>query len=131
MTAQEKSSGLGRLRADGANSEVVSCTYLPPSFPTPTSTMLRSVTTAATANPASVRIPITTPFTQSSLSTIRSTLANAHAGPNMRDAEESHAAVLVPLCNVDGRPGVLLEVRGKLRTHSGEVRYVYAAPRKA
>ncbi|KAF9245297.1 hypothetical protein BU15DRAFT_85628 [Melanogaster broomeanus] len=37
---------------------------------------------------------------------------------------EAHAAVLVPLCNVDDVPGVLLEVRGRLRTHSGEVRYV-------
>jgi hypothetical protein len=29
------------------------------------------------------------------------------------------------LCNVDGVPGVLLELRGgKLRSHAGEVRYV-------
>ncbi|KAI0726706.1 NUDIX hydrolase domain-like protein [Fomitopsis betulina] len=84
--------------------------------------MLRSITTAA-ANPPSVRIPITTPFTSSSLSTIRTTLANAHAGPNIRDAGESHAAVLIPLCNVNGQPGVLLEVRGQLRTHSGEVSF--------
>ncbi|KDN42830.1 hypothetical protein RSAG8_06584, partial [Rhizoctonia solani AG-8 WAC10335] len=33
------------------------------------------------------------------------------------------AAVLVPLCNVDGRPGLLLEVRGKLRNHAGEVSF--------
>ncbi|EPT04895.1 hypothetical protein FOMPIDRAFT_1112414 [Fomitopsis schrenkii] len=85
--------------------------------------MLRSITTTVTANPTCVRIPITSPFTSSSLSTIRSTLANVHAGPNTRDAEESHAAVLIPLCNVDGLPGVLLEVRGQLRTHSGEVSF--------
>jgi hypothetical protein len=36
---------------------------------------------------------------------------------------ETHAAVLVPLCNVHDKPGILFEVRGKLRTHSGEVRY--------
>jgi hypothetical protein len=33
------------------------------------------------------------------------------------------AAVLVPLCNVNGQPGLLLEVRGQLRNHGGEVRY--------
>ncbi|KAF8738827.1 NUDIX domain, partial [Rhizoctonia solani] len=33
------------------------------------------------------------------------------------------AAVLVPLCNVNGRPGLLLEVRGKLRNHGGEVSF--------
>ncbi|KAG8220877.1 hypothetical protein J3R82DRAFT_2374 [Butyriboletus roseoflavus] len=36
------------------------------------------------------------------------------------DPTEPHAAVLVPLCNVNDTPGVLLEVRGKLRTHAGE-----------
>ena len=92
--------------------------------------MLRSITTSATTNPISVRIPITSPFTRLSLNTIRSILANTDAGSNIRDAEESHAAVLIPLCNVNGQPGILLEVRGKLRTHSGEVRCVWAAPRK-
>ncbi|KAG2056879.1 hypothetical protein BDR06DRAFT_988452 [Suillus hirtellus] len=34
---------------------------------------------------------------------------------------EVNAAVLVPLCNVDGVPGVLLELRGgKLRSHAGD-----------
>ncbi|KAJ1306781.1 hypothetical protein OPQ81_007767 [Rhizoctonia solani] len=33
------------------------------------------------------------------------------------------AAVLVPLCNVNGQPGLLLEVRGKLRNHGGEVSF--------
>ena len=32
------------------------------------------------------------------------------------------ASVLIGLCNVDGVSGVLLEVRAKLRTHSGEIR---------
>ena len=36
---------------------------------------------------------------------------------------ESHAAVLVPLCSLNDNPGLLLEVRGKLRVHSGEVRW--------
>ncbi|KAG8713977.1 hypothetical protein FRC11_010309, partial [Ceratobasidium sp. 423] len=33
------------------------------------------------------------------------------------------AAVLVPLCNVNGQPGLLLEVRGNLRNHGGEVSF--------
>ena len=36
---------------------------------------------------------------------------------------ETHAAVLVPLCNLNDNPGLLFEVRGKLRAHSGEVRW--------
>ena len=57
--------------------------------------------------------------------TDRDALASAFSeSENRHDASERHAAVLVPFCNVDGKPGVLLEVRGKLRTHSGEVRYV-------
>ncbi len=38
------------------------------------------------------------------------------------DPKEVHAAVLIPLCNVNDQPGILLELRGKLRTHSGEIR---------
>jgi len=38
---------------------------------------------------------------------------------------ETHAAVIIPLCNLNGNPGLLLEVRGKLRTHSGEVRCAF------
>ena len=36
---------------------------------------------------------------------------------------ETHATVLVPLCNLNDNPGLLLEVGGKLRAHSGEVRW--------
>jgi len=39
------------------------------------------------------------------------------------DQPEPTAAVLLPLCNVNGKGGILFEVRGKLRHHSGEVRY--------
>lgn len=40
--------------------------------------------------------------------------------PNVREA-----AVLMPLCNVDGKPSVLFTVRNlNLRTHRGEIRYV-------
>ena len=38
------------------------------------------------------------------------------------DPKEKHAAVLIPLCNINDKAGILLELRGKLRTHSGEVR---------
>ena len=37
-------------------------------------------------------------------------------------SNEQHAAVLIPLANVNDVPGILLEVRGALRTHAGEVR---------
>ncbi|KAI0295960.1 NUDIX hydrolase domain-like protein [Russula brevipes] len=43
--------------------------------------------------------------------------------PFTRKPKEKHAAVLIPLCNVNNQPGVLLELRGKLRTHSGEVSF--------
>ncbi|CAE6441148.1 unnamed protein product [Rhizoctonia solani] len=46
--------------------------------------------------------------------------------PTANSTEEDlrrRAAVLVPLCNVNGRPGLLLEVRGKLRNHGGEVSF--------
>ena len=42
------------------------------------------------------------------------------------DPTETHAAVLVPFCNLNGNPGILLEVRGKLRAHSGEVRWTFS-----
>ena len=67
---------------------------------------------------------LTAPFTRKSLHAIRSALSQAyHEEKHQFDPSERHAAVLVPLCNVKDRPGILFEVRGnKLRTHSGEVR---------
>lgn len=65
------------------------------------------------------------PFTRNALESIRSVLSKS-ASPGGKHNTLKHpgnAAVLIPLCNVQGVPGVLLEVRGKfLRTHSGEVR---------
>ncbi|TCD71865.1 hypothetical protein EIP91_003208 [Steccherinum ochraceum] len=83
------------------------------------------VTSARSA--ASV-VSLTSPFTPSTLLTIRSTLNAAysraeHNSEYQYDPSETHAAVLVPLCNVNNKPGILLEVRGKLRTHSGEVSF--------
>lgn len=73
--------------------------------------------------PSSSIIPLTAPFTRASLAKIRDTLAGAVNQDGVApDPTESHAAVLVPFCNVNNTPGVLLEVRGKLRSHAGEVR---------
>ncbi|KAI5995661.1 hypothetical protein EDD15DRAFT_2509570 [Pisolithus albus] len=82
--------------------------------------------TLAHANPPVGRTSSVAPFTRNSLGAVRAALsdyttsAGLSGGP---DPNESHAAVLVPLCNVDGVPGVLLEVRGNLRSHPGEVRH--------
>ena len=66
---------------------------------------------------------LTSPLTRRTLSNIRNILAqNYDQETNRYDPAERHAAVLVPFCNVNDKPGILLEVRGKLRTHSGEVR---------
>ncbi|EGN96628.1 hypothetical protein SERLA73DRAFT_184736 [Serpula lacrymans var. lacrymans S7.3] len=74
--------------------------------------------------PASSIISLTSPFTKISLQAIKNTLVQ-HASKTSNDAspDEIHAAVLIPFCNVNNIPGVLLEVRGKLRTHSGEVSF--------
>ncbi|KAI0820360.1 NUDIX hydrolase domain-like protein, partial [Trametes gibbosa] len=69
-------------------------------------------------------VSLTQPLTRRSCKAIRSALQSAYAQTeDTLDPAEAHAAVLVPFCNVDGRPGILLEVRGKLRTHSGEVSF--------
>ncbi|KAI0334512.1 hypothetical protein GY45DRAFT_1343261 [Cubamyces sp. BRFM 1775] len=69
-------------------------------------------------------ISLTQPLTRRSCNAIRSALAAAYPQSDYaHDPAETHAAVLVPFCNVNGTPGILLEVRGKLRTHSGEVSF--------
>jgi hypothetical protein len=91
--------------------------------------MFRTLTTTSTA--ASNRLPYlnptgsSIPFTRKSLIAIRAALTRAAQdyAPTTADPKEGHAAVLIPLCNVNDQPGILLELRGKLRTHSGEVRY--------
>ncbi|KAH9995593.1 NUDIX hydrolase domain-like protein [Russula vinacea] len=93
--------------------------------------MLRSLTTTST-NTASGRLPypnltaaLSVPFTRKSLTAIRAALTRAAQDypPTAADPKEGHAAVLIPLCNVNDQPSVLLELRGKLRTHSGEVSF--------
>lgn len=72
---------------------------------------------------ATSALSLTAPFTRQSLNNLRHILADSYVEDNEKyDPAEAHAAVLVPLCNVNNQPGILLEVRGKLRTHAGEVR---------
>jgi hypothetical protein len=76
----------------------------------------------------SPRLQLHSPLTTEGLHTIRSLLENVQAADSDRIAlkQTPTAAVLIPLCNVNGEPGVLLEVRSrKLRTHGGEVRSVF------
>ena len=81
--------------------------------------------TATSITPSSSIISLTTPFTRASLALIKDALAAVSHDGIAPDLTEPHAAVLVPFCNVNNTPGVLLEVRGKLRTHAGEVRWVW------
>lgn len=95
-------------------------------------TLMSSASTAALSAAGSSSgksiASLTEPLTRRSCIEIRHALESAYGQSEYAlDPAEAHAAVLVPLCNVDGKPGVLLEVRGKLRTHSGEVRYAAAA----
>ena len=95
------------------------------------SALLRMFRTLTTTSAASSRLPYpnpaaaSIPFTRKSLTEIRAALTRAAQDytPIAADPKEGHAAVLIPLCNVNDQPGILLELRGKLRTHSGEVRY--------
>ncbi|KIJ20807.1 hypothetical protein PAXINDRAFT_125242 [Paxillus involutus ATCC 200175] len=87
--------------------------------------MFRTFITTPNVVPSSSLISLTTPFTRASLAEIRDALTRAEKanGLSAPSPTEMHAAVLVPLCNVGNVPGILLEVRGKLRTHSGEVSF--------
>ncbi|KIL69445.1 hypothetical protein M378DRAFT_157718 [Amanita muscaria Koide BX008] len=75
---------------------------------------------------SSSSISVTRPFSSNTLEIIRDALRNvAQPVPTpLPHLKPSHAAVLIPLCNVDGKPGILLQVRGKsLRNHPGEVSF--------
>ncbi|KAF9813972.1 hypothetical protein IEO21_05343 [Rhodonia placenta] len=90
--------------------------------------MLRTFATTSIPSPAplssGVRISLTAPLSRSALSSIRTGLEFAFSEQeNVFDPAETHAAVLIPFCNVNNVPGILFEVRGKLRTHSGEVSF--------
>lgn len=73
------------------------------------------------------RISLTDPLSCASLETIKIILQKEASSwksqiSSLDPPNRGTAAVILPLCNVNGRPGILLEVRGKLRTHPGEVR---------
>jgi len=80
---------------------------------------------------SSALISLTNPITPSTLQTLKNVLnrtpnasKTAITDPSLKSR---HAAVLIPFCNVEGEPGILLEVRAKgLRSHSGELRSVMA-----
>ncbi|KAK7687940.1 hypothetical protein QCA50_009159 [Cerrena zonata] len=85
---------------------------------------LFSTTTRSHAISSKRPLSLSSPLTRSTLNSIRKTLETIYPEHDIHyDPSETHAAVLVPLCNINNRPGILLEVRGKLRTHSGEVSF--------
>ncbi|KAG9018893.1 hypothetical protein FRB90_008474 [Tulasnella sp. 427] len=65
------------------------------------------------------------PLTPQNLASIRKVLSEVFPGEESPTPDPSPrtAAVLIPLCNVGSRPGILFEIRGKLRNHSGEVSF--------
>ncbi|KAJ3571908.1 hypothetical protein NP233_g3432 [Leucocoprinus birnbaumii] len=68
------------------------------------------------------------PFTPNSLKALRHTLSTPGQQTESQQSELSkklrNAGVLIPLCNVNGRAGILFQVRAKnLRSHSGEVSF--------
>jgi hypothetical protein len=70
---------------------------------------------------------LASPLSRAALANVRTALAKNDALIPPADPQERHAAVLVPLCNIGGQPGILLELRAStLRSHSGEVRCVCA-----
>ncbi|KAH8116396.1 NUDIX hydrolase domain-like protein [Phellopilus nigrolimitatus] len=75
----------------------------------------------------SPHLSLTSPLTTRSLASIRVALQNALPTNRQRQSltatSSGNAAVLIPLANVDGQPGILFEVRGQLRSHSGEVSF--------
>jgi len=66
------------------------------------------------------------PFTPKSLRALRRILSDAQQLERQQlqlGSKSRNAGVLIPLCNVEGRPGILFQVRARnLRSHSGEVR---------
>ncbi|KAF8196744.1 NUDIX hydrolase domain-like protein [Mycena galopus ATCC 62051] len=68
------------------------------------------------------------PFTRNTLNTIREALGDESSRvelPSWASLDKKrNAAVLIPFCNVQERPGILLQVRSlSMRTHSGEVSF--------
>jgi len=64
------------------------------------------------------------PFTRNTLRSLETalSLASSKSSPYNFDANETNARSPYTVMQCNGMPGMLLEVRGRLRTHSGEVR---------
>lgn len=62
------------------------------------------------------------PFTSRHLANIKQRLTSTYQEETGSLGDGRVAAVLIPLCNVNGKAGILFELRGKLRHHAGEVR---------
>ncbi|KAJ7623463.1 hypothetical protein FB45DRAFT_106355 [Roridomyces roridus] len=63
------------------------------------------------------------PLTLNALTTIRGALLDSHKPPELASLDKKqNAAILIPFCNVQDVPGILLQVRSRtMRSHSGEV----------
>ena len=89
---------------------------------------MRLVTNLRPPRPPPYCVPFGSPLTVGSLrrlaAALPQNLIDSSSDSSIIDPPENakSAAVLVALSNVGGQPGVLLELRGKLRTHSGEIR---------
>ncbi|KAM5530148.1 hypothetical protein V8D89_016183 [Ganoderma adspersum] len=69
-------------------------------------------------------ITLTDPLTPRACNIIRNALQSSFSkSENVYNQSGPNAAVLIPLCNVNGQSGILLQVRGKLRTHPGEISF--------
>ncbi|KAL5531615.1 hypothetical protein ACEPAG_4492 [Sanghuangporus baumii] len=70
-------------------------------------------------------VSLAAPFTPRSLVFVRNALSEVlrNSIPFQSENAELNAAVLIPLANVNEAPGVLLELRGALRSHGGEVSF--------
>ena len=104
--------------------------------PIPPPPMLRTFCTNGVASAslslssAKPLITLTDPLTPRACNIIRNTLQSSFlSSENVYNQSGPNAAVLIPLCNVNGQSGILLQVRGKLRTHPGEIRCVHDSPR--
>ncbi|EKM81811.1 hypothetical protein AGABI1DRAFT_70284 [Agaricus bisporus var. burnettii JB137-S8] len=84
----------------------------------------------ATAFRSSSLVNLAKPLTPNSLKAIRHALSPAQQQPNSQPSQSQqgfksrNAGVLIPLCNVEGKPGILFQVRARtLRCHSGQVSF--------
>lgn len=91
---------------------------------------MRLAATLRSLRPPPYAIALDEPLTRRSLEQIGTRLPqNLFHGPpdaslNNTPNLPKTAAVLLALANVENKPALVLEVRGKLRTHSGEIRWV-------